>query len=273
MSKIGIFDSGFGGLTVLREITALLPVYNYLYLGDSARAPYGSKSREEIYRYTLEAVDFLFQNDCGLVILACNTASAEALRKIQREFLPDNYPGRRVLGVLMPTAEEVADDGDIHLAGVVATKGTVESGAYSREIKKISPEKEVIQQAAPDLVPLIEAGVTKGVEIENSIRQYVKPLVDGQIDSLILGCTHYAIIEDEFREVLPENIKIFNQSNIVAKKLSNYLDRHPEIEKDLSRDSTIEYCCTGSCKKFDELSGKLLGLDVVSKQVDLGGDE
>lgn len=273
MSKIGVFDSGFGGLTVLREIRNVLPQYDYLYLGDSARAPYGQRSREEIYQFTKEAVQYLFRHDCGLIILACNTASAEALRRIQQEYLPPSFPNKRVLGIIIPTAEEVASRNEIKKIGVVATRGTVDSGAYIREIKKVAPDKVVLQEAAPDLVPLIESGVTEGTEIEKKIRQYVKPLMGSHIDCLILGCTHYAIVEDEFRKVLPLNIRIFNQSEAVSQKLDDYLERHPEIEKGLARNGKIEYFCTGSCKKFNELSAKLLGLKVASEQVNLGASE
>lgn len=271
MSRIGIFDSGFGGLTVLKEVTALLPQYDYLYFGDSARAPYGSKSREEIYQYTKEAVDYLFRRDCSLVILACNTASAEALRRIQQEYLTDNFPEKRVLGVIIPTVEVVAGDSKVKKVGIVATTSTVESETYIKEFKKIAPNLEVFQSAAPELVPMIESGTVSGERVRQLLEHYIEPLVTRGMDSLILGCTHYAIIESEFRKVLSPAIKIFNQSTVVAEKLGDYLNRHPEIESELSRGGGVEYLCTGSCRIFDKLAKHLLGLRIKAEQVQIGG--
>lgn len=271
MSKIGVFDSGFGGLTVLSEIRAALPDYSYLYLGDSGRAPYGSRPQVEIYQYTKEAVQFLFEQDCSLVVLACNTASAEALRKIQQEFLPQKYPDRRVLGVIIPVAEDVAHR-KIERVGVVATEGTVNSGAYIREIQKLHSDAKVYQEAAPRLVPLIESGEAHSKELRKFAHNYVRPLLKARVEAIILGCTHYAIIEDEFREIVPTEVSIINQSKVVADSLADYLSRHSAMEAQLEKGGPTRYYCTGDASIFTELSNKLLGLKITEiDQIKLGG--
>jgi glutamate racemase len=239
-------------------------------LADSARAPYGSRPQKNIYQFTKEAVDYLLAHDCELVILACNTASAEALRKIQQEYLPICFPEKRVLGLIIPTAERVAEicDSDFKV-GVVATEATVGSGAYLRELNKLSPDIRVYQQAAPKLVPLIESGESDSELIKRYIKEYTQPLLDVGVGAIILGCTHYAIIEDFFRQVLPKEVRIFNQSSIVAERLTDYLKRHPEIEQKLSHRGKADYLCTGDEKQFDQMTKELLNLDIKSKKVSL----
>lgn len=276
MSKIGIFDSGFGGLTVLRSIVQRMPQYEYIYLGDSARAPYGPKTQKEIYQYTKEAVSYLFDCDCRLIILACNTASAEALRKIQQEYLPQNFPDRRVLGVIIPTAEKIAEGGRFKKIGILATEGTVNSGAYSREIHKLIPEAEVMQKAAPKLVPLIESGLGNTHEIEKEISECTAPLLEQHIEALILGCTHYEILAKEFHRLLPRGVQIFQQSPIVAEKLKDYLDRHRDIRESLSLGGGVHYLCTGDSGYFLKEARNLFGYkieDVETVKIAGGSDK
>ncbi|MFC1790375.1 glutamate racemase, partial [Patescibacteria group bacterium] len=200
ISLVGVFDSGFGGLEIFREIVKKLPDYDYLYLADTARAPYGTRSQEVIYNFTLQAVDFLFKQGCPLVILACNTASSKALRKIQQEYLPQKYPERRVLGVLIPACEEAVEKTSNNKVGVLATEGTVSSKAFVKELKKIKPEVEVSQQAAPLLVSIVESGEHEGEIADLALKNYLEPLLGKEIDTLILGCTHYGILRDKIKK-------------------------------------------------------------------------
>jgi len=246
---IGIFDSGYGGLTVIKQLIKELPAYDYLYLGDNARAPYGSKSQAVIYNYTREAVEFLFSRGCELIIIACNTASAKALRKIQREFVPEHYPNHRVLGVLIPVVEAVAEQPGTKpiKLGIIGTKATIESGAYEKEIKKHCKTKQQIliyNQACPLLVPLIEEGWINKRETKMILRQYLRPLKGKKINHLILGCTHYPLIEKQIREVAGKNTRIISTPETVAAKLKDYLKRHPETEKKLSKKKKRTYYTT-----------------------------
>lgn len=265
--KIGVFDSGFGGLTVLKEILTVLPQYSYIYLGDSARAPYGSRSKQTIYSYARQAVDFLILRGCELIIFACNTVSAEALRKIQREYLPQRYPEKRVLGVIIPSVEYVFEKGNPKRIGVIGTEGTVKSRTYVKEIKKISPETRVYQNACPMLVPLIEKGNIKSDKMNKYLDLYLAPLLKKKIDVLLLGCTHYALLHTKIKKFLGKDIKIISQSKIVAEKLAEYLVRHPEIEKKLSRENNVKYLTTASEKNFDRLAFKILKMKVISIKV------
>jgi glutamate racemase len=198
---IGIFDSGIGGLTVAKEVFKQLPEYQVLYLGDTARTPYGNRSQDLIYKFTEQAVDYLFKQGCYLVVIACNTASAKALRKLQQEWLPVKYPERRILGVIRPIAEESAELSRTKRIGVVGTKGTVSSKAYEFELKKIDPTIEVFQQACPLLVPLVEEGWKNKMVTGKIIRGYLRPLKFRQIDTLILGCTHYPMLMHYFKNI------------------------------------------------------------------------
>lgn len=268
MSSIGIFDSGFGGLSILKEIVKVLPQYNYVYLGDTARAPYGSRSQEIIYEFTCEGIEFLFKNDCDLVILACNTASSEALRKIQQEFLPKKYPGKKVLGVIIPGAEEAVLKTKNKKIGVLATEATVSSGAFKREIQKLDNKIKVYEVPAPMLVPLIEAGEDKSESAKILVEQYVKEVAACGIDTLILGCTHYGILESVIKKTAKE-VGVLSEGKIVARKLKEYLRRHDDVEKKLSKKKDIKFYTTDSKEKFDRLGSRFFGKKIISKKVDL----
>jgi len=264
---IGIFDSGFGGLTVFKEIKRILPDYSYIYLGDNLRAPYGGRSREIIYEYTRQAVDFLFNQGCELVILACNTASAEALRKLQQEWLPAFAPDKRILGVIRPVVEAAAEMSRSGRVGVVGTRATVDSLAYERELRTQNPRLKIFQQACPLLVPLVEEGWLDKPETRMIIKKYLRPLKDQQIDLLILGCTHYPLLMKEFARLAGRRIKVLNAPQIVAGKLADYLNRHPEMESRLEKKSVINFLTTGQTGKFDELGGRFYGQFIKSEKV------
>ncbi len=235
---IGIFDSGLGGLNILRAIlkNKKLSAYNYLYLGDNLRMPYGSRSPEAVFNFTLEAIKYLFGRGCQLIIVACNTSSALSLRKIQQKWLKKFFPQRRVLGVIRPTVEEVLEKKpEISRLGILATKGTVNSLSYLREFKKIKKEIKVYQQIAPLLVPIIEEGKEGLPCLKGLLKKYLQPLLRKKIESLVLACTHYSLVKKEIREVLPKRIKVFSQDEIIPKKLAIYLNNHPEIERKIGR--------------------------------------
>lgn len=253
-APIGVFDSGIGGLTVLKEIQKELPEYEYLYFGDSARAPYGTRSFDVVYNYTLECVRKMFEMGCELIILACNTASAKALRSIQQNDLPNIGPDKRVLGVVRPTSEIVGDMSKSDNIGIFATEGTVKSKSYLIEINNFSPKTKVVQVACPLWVPLIENNEihTKGSEFY--IKQKVDELMalDPKIDTILLGCTHYPVIADEIEKHLNSNVKVISQGEIVAKSLKDYLLRHPELEEKCSKESNTTYYTTENPSEFSE---------------------
>ena len=250
---IGIFDSGYGGLTVFRSIADKLPQYDYIYLGDNARAPYGNRSFETVHLYTLQAVKWLFSRGCPLVILACNTASAKALRTIQRQDLPNIAPDNRVLGVIRPTAEVIGDYTKTRSVGVLGTKGTITSGSYGIEIKKFAPDVAVYQQACPMWVHLIENNDYMGDEADFFVRKNLNELMSqsGDIDTVLLACTHYPILMDKIRKVLPEHINIVSQGGIIANSLEDYLQRHPEIETRLTQNGSRQFYTTDDAGDFD----------------------
>ncbi len=252
--KIGIFDSGFGGLTILKKIINYLPEYDYVYLGDNARTPYGTRSFDTVYKYTLQAVEKLFELDAQLIILACNTASAKALRTIQQNNLPKIAPNRRVLGVIRPSVEAINSHTLTNNIGVLATFGTVSSRSYLLEIEKLYPQINVWQQACPMWVPLVENNEHRAAGADYFVKLYIDLLLEqnSEIDTIILGCTHYPLLLDKIREYLPKNIKILSQGEIVAKSLKNYLNRHPEIETKLSKKYQREFFTTDIPKLFDE---------------------
>lgn len=268
---IGVFDSGFGGLTVLKEIVNALPEYDYLYLGDNARAPYGTRSFETVYEYTLQCVKHLFDQGCSLVILACNTASAKALRTIQQKDLPKIAPNKRVLGVIRPTTEIIGQFTKTKQVGILATAGTVSSGSYLVEIEKFFPNLKVYQEACPMWVPLIENDEFNNAGADFFIKKHVEHLMQQQpdIDAIILACTHYPIIEDKIKKHLPAHVKLISQGNIVAKGLNDYLHRHPEIEKNCSKHSTIEFFTTDLPESFDKAATLFYGKEVKSKHLGL----
>lgn len=266
---IGFFDSGFGGLTVMKEVTKILPRYSYLYLGDNLRAPYGTRKQKEIFDFTLQGVEFLFARGAEIVIIACNTSSSSALRRIQREVLPKKYPDKKVLGIIIPTVEDAGSFTSTDAIGVLATTATVRSGAYRREMNKLGKGIKFFQQACPDLVPLIEGGKHDQRKIDRAIDGYAQQLLQRskKIDAVILGCTHYALIEDRIRKVLPKNIKIISQGKTIARKLKKYLARHAEIKKKLDRKGGRNFFTTGDRKKVEKLARTFYGRKVVFKKV------
>ena len=273
MGPIGVFDSGYGGLTVLREFTKQLPDYDYLYLGDNARAPYGNRSFETVYRYTLECVKWLLEQECPLIILACNTASAKALRTIQQNDLEKIDPEARVLGVIRPTTEVIGNFSRNHAIAVLATTGTVQSGSYPIEIEKFFPGLKVVQEACPMWVPLVENNEHKSPGAELFIRQHIQKVLGSHpdVDAILLACTHYPLLEESIRRYLPGHVQLLSQGAIVAKSLKEYLHRHPEIEKKISRNQKRLFFTTDSATDFDEKAKIFFGEDVFSNHLDLQG--
>lgn len=268
---IGVFDSGFGGLTVLKEIVNEMPQYDYLYLGDNARAPYGSRSFETVYEYTLECVNHLFEMGCELVVLACNTASAKALRTIQQKDLPKIDPSKRVLGVIRPTTEIIGNYSKTGNVGVLGTTGTVSSGSYLVEIEKFFPNLNVYQEACPMWVPLIENNEYNNEGADFFIKKHVINLMQQQknIDAIILGCTHYPLIKDKIQSYLPANVQLLSQGTIVAKGLKDYLKRHPEIETKCSKQQSVSFYTTDLPETFDKAATLFYGKQVQSKHLAL----
>ena len=269
--KIGIFDSGYGGLTILRDIRDRLPLYDYIYLGDNARNPYGSRSFEIVYEFTLQAVKELFRRDCKLIILACNTASAKALRSIQQNDLNLIDPSRRVLGVIRPTVEAVPQISDTKHIGILATPGTVRSKSYTMEIKKLSPEMVVTEHACPMWVPIVENNEIDSPGAHYFIKKELDALMmkDPMIDTVILGCTHYPLLESVVKKYLPGNVKVVCQGPLVSNSLEDYLKRHPEIESQCSKGGVTSFLTTEHTEKFDSLASLFLGHDVESKTITL----
>lgn len=269
--KIGIFDSGYGGLTILRDIVKLMPGYEYLYLGDNARAPYGQRSFDIVYDFTVQAVEYLFAKGCHLVILACNTASAKALRSIQQNVLPLKYPGRRVLGVIRPTAEVVGNLTESRHIGVLATPGTAASHSYRMEIKKLFPDIEITELGCPMWTPLVEAAEADSPGADYFVKKYLKQIMDLDplIDAIVLGCTHYPLLINKIMEFGPGNVNIIAQGNLVAESLADYLRRHPEIEEKCLKGGSVEYLTTENPEKFNSMASIFVKDDVVSKKITL----
>ena len=264
--SIGIFDSGFGGLNIMKGIAKELPEYDYIYLGDTARVPYGNRSREIIYEFTKQAVDFLFSKNCELIIFACNTASSDALRRIQQEYLPSQYPGKKVLGVIIPAVEFAVTKTKNKRIGIVATEGTVSSESFIRELLKIDRDIKIYQNACPLLVPIIEAGEHNSKIVDVLLKKYLKPLIDKKIDTLILGCTHYGILESRIRKIVGKDVNVISEEKIVAKKLKDYLLRHSEIEKKLTKNRMRDFYSTDLTEKFDILGSKFFGNKIQAKK-------
>lgn len=269
--RIGVFDSGYGGLTILKSICEKLPQYDYLYLGDNARAPYGNRSFEIVYKFTLQAVQYLFSQGCHLIILACNTASAKALRSIQQNFLPANFPQRRVLGVIRPTVELLPEISPKRHVGILATAGTVRSRSYTLEIEKIDPEIRVTEQECPLWVPIIESGEAESPGADYFVKKYLDNIFnrDPEIDTLVLGCTHYPLLINKIRNVVGSEINIIPQGEIVADSLKDYLRRHPEIESLCSKGGDIKFLTTENPEKFDSLASLFLKKDITSQRITL----
>ncbi len=268
---IGVFDSGYGGLTILREIRRALPQADYIYLGDNARAPYGVRSFELVYRFTLEAVEYLFARGCQLVILACNTASAKALRTIQQHDLAALDPDRRVLGVIRPTAEAVGFLSRNGHVGLFGTPGTVASKSYDMELAKLQPHLRLTSHACPMWVPLVENMEAEGPGADYFVRKDIDSLfaADPAIDTVILGCTHYPMLINKIRQYLPEGADVLHQGRVVADSLLDYLRRHPEMDSRITRGATVEYLTTENPAKFSAMAGVFLGDIVESMHVEL----
>ena len=258
--KIGIFDSGLGGLVLAKAITDALPYYDTIYLGDTLHVPYGPRSGEAIYNFTERAVDFLFQQDCQLIVIACNTASASALRRLQQTWLPQHYPERRVLGVVVPTVEQALETGH-HKLGVIATSFVVNSDTYGVELGKINDQIEMISCATPLLVPLIENNGLRYAE--PVLRDYLQPFIDQKIDALILGCTHYPLLKPLLKTILPPGIDLISQDDFIPSKLADYLHRHPEIERTLSRTGTHRFCVTDIAQAYQTMADAIYGRAVM----------
>lgn len=271
MTPIGIFDSGYGGLTILSEIKKRLPEYDYIYLGDNARAPYGSRSFDIVYDFTLQAVKYLFSRNCPLVILACNTASAKALRSIQQNDLPGIDPTKRVLGVIIPTVEALGGISETRHVAVVATPGTVLSGSYSIETAKLFPDIQVTEVACPMWVPLIENNEAGNPGADYFVKKYCDEVLekDPLIDTLLLGCTHYPLLMDKIRRYMPDRINIVPQGKLVAESLADYLHRHPEIESICSKSGKEIFLTTENAEKFNSLASMFLSRDIESNHITL----
>ena len=264
---IGVFDSGYGGLTVLKEIVKELPQYSYLYLGDNARAPYGPRSFDTVYHYTLQCVEWFFSQGCSLVILACNTASAKALRNIQQKDLPNIAPDKRVLGVIRPTTEVLGQYTHTNKVGIVGTTGTVQSQSYPIEIAKFYPDIKVYQEACPMWVPLIENNEYNNPGADYFVEKHLQNLLkqDADIDTLLLACTHYPLLMDKLRNFTPVHITILSQGEIVAKSLADYLQRHPAIENNCLQTGTLEFYTTDDTTDFNNKATIFWGDKVQSK--------
>lgn len=268
---IGVFDSGYGGLSVLREIQKRLPRYDYLYLGDNARAPYGTRSFDIVYRFTLEAVRYMFERGCHLVILACNTASAKALRSIQQNDLPLIDPDRRVLGVIRPTVEKVGEITRSGNVGLVGTPGTVKSQSYDMEIAKLYPDFHLYSQPCPMWVPLVEYKEFDSPGADYFVKQELDRLMSRQpgIDALILGCTHYPLLYDKIVKYVPGSVSIISQGKITADSLADYLNRHPEMEVKCSKGGNTTYLTTENPEKFADLAAVFLDRSVDVEHAEL----
>jgi len=267
---IGIFDSGYGGLTILKEIMVKLPQYDYIYFGDNARTPYGSRSFEVVYEYTLQAVKKLFSMGCQLVILACNTASAKALRSIQQNDLPSIDPERRVLGVIRPSIEKIPSLTKTRHVGILGTQGTVASESYPLELAKITDVKiTVVQEACPMWVPLVENNEINNPGAEYFVEKNITSLFrkDDEIDTIILGCTHYPLLVKVIRKFLPDNVMVLEQGQVVAESLADYLIRHPEMEHRCSRKGTHRFFTTESTENFEPRASLFLGCPLKAEKI------
>lgn len=270
-NPIGIFDSGYGGLSVAKEIVRILPEYDYIYLGDNGRSPYGTRSFETVYQYTLECVKLLFRKGCRLVILACNTASAKALRTIQQKDLPLIAPENRVLGIIRPTAEVIGQYTKTGQVGVLATAGTVASQSYLLEIQKFYPQIAVYQEACPMWVPLVENNEYDRPGADYFVKQHIRNLLQKspQIDVMLLACTHYPLLRHKITAAVPEPVTVLDQGKIVAESLSDYLRRHPEIEAACSKNSRYSFYTTDSAALFEQHAGIFFGRPVKAETLHL----
>lgn len=268
---IGVFDSGYGGLTILKDIRSRLPQYDYIYLGDNARAPYGPRSFDVVYRFTLEAVKYLFSQGCPLVILACNTASAKALRSIQQNDLPEIDPSRRVLGVIRPTVEHLGEISRSGHIGVLGTAGTVRSRSYDMEVAKLYPAFTVDSQACPMWVPIVENHESGNPGADYFVNKYINELFSKRrdIDTVLLACTHFPILYNKIRSAVPETARVICQGHIVADSLADYFVRHPEMERRIERGGECRFLTTENPESFSSLAQIFLDEPVSVAHVDL----
>ncbi len=268
---IGVFDSGYGGLTILKHIREAMPEYDYMYLGDNARTPYGTRSFQVVYEYTLQCVNKLFEMGCPLVILACNTASAKALRTIQQIDLPRLDSTRRVLGIIRPTAESIGELTVSRHVGLLATPGTVKSLSYPLEINKLFPDITVTAESCPIWVPLVENGLSESDGADYFVKSHIDKLLakDPQIDTVILGCTHYPLLIDKIRKYVPENIRILSQGEYVAESLKDYMSRHPEMDNRCTKGASCRYFTTESVETFMPVARIFLKTQVEAESVSL----
>jgi len=268
---IGVFDSGYGGLTILKEFIDKIPDYDYLYLGDNARAPYGNRSFESVYHYTLQCVRWFFQRGCPIVVLACNTASAKALRTIQQQDLPKIGENKRVLGVIRPTTEILGTFTKTKEVGILATTGTVLSGSYPIEIEKFFPELRIFQQDCPMWVPLVENNEHLKPGADYFVKEYIDALMaqSKQIDTILLACTHYPLLKEKISAAVGSSVKIISQGEIVANSLIDYFKRHPEIEKQCSKQGKRDFFTTDSAEDFNHHAEIFYGKKLQSKHIDL----
>ena len=268
---IGVFDSGYGGLTVLSEIKSLMPQYDFIYLGDNARTPYGNRSYERVYEFTLEAVKWFFKHGCKLVVLACNTASAKALRSIQQIDLPKIDLNNRVLGVIRPTAENVSKLSQSGHIGIMGTEGTIQSKSYDIEINKLHPHMFVTGEACPMWVPLVENREYNKPGADYFIKKHIDNILskDPLIDTIILGCTHYPLLIEKINIFLPKGVRAISQGNLVAESLKDYLERHPEMDILCTKNGTVTYFTTDSPSKFIEQASIFLDEEIVAQKADL----
>lgn len=271
MGPIGVFDSGYGGLTVLQALTERLPQHDFLYIGDNARSPYGTRSFDTIYKYTLQAVHEFFRQGCHLVILACNTASAKALRTIQQNDLPNMAPHKRVLGIIRPSAEAILNYTQNKNIGLFATPGTVASESYFMELHKIDPTLHLTQEACPIWVPLVENHEVNNPGTHYFVKQHVNQLLaqSTQIDTILLACTHYPLLRPIIEHYVPKHIQILSQGEIVAHSLTNYLQRHPEIKNQCSQNSQMQYFTTETVENFQNRAKYFYNRTITAKQIEL----
>ena len=262
---IAIFDSGYGGLTVMKEIVAILPQYDYIYLGDNVRAPYGNHSKETVVRFTEESVRFLFESGARLIIIACYTSSALALRDLQEEFLRNSkspYRDRKILGVIRPVAEKAVQESKSGRIGIVGTRATIQSKSFETELKNQKSNINISMQACPLLVPLIEEHWHTKPEALMILKKYLRPLKSRNIDTLILGCTHYPLMIKDFKRIMGKQINVLNSGKIIAESLCDYLKRHPEIESQLTKGESRKFFTTDDPEKFAEFGKKFAGMDI-----------
>lgn len=262
--KLGVFDSGLGGLIIAKAIHDHMPDLDMVYLGDTLRLPYGNRSDDAIYRFTKRGIDFLFEQDCSLIIIACNTASAKALRRLQQTYLADAWPGRNVLGVVVPTLEAALDQGFENL-GLIGTNATVRSGVYHEELTKFSPDIKITEQATPLLVPLIENGGDQW--LEDVLEHYLAPLKNSGVECVLLGCTHYATLKDQITALLGQGVKLLSQDEIIPAKLEAYIANHPEYV--ISRGGSISFFVSDLTDSYKASAARLYGQEIDIQKVDL----